>query len=104
MSIDIDEYLEVHNMTYLHGHLSYFGYGAIPIVCAYFATGECFAPQPMHLQRRDASLNVFLEFFSFLGCFQCKFVRCASASAIAHHAGLGSPRGVLNFIIHMNII
>ena len=56
MSIDIDEYLEVHNMPYLHGHLSYFGYGAIPIVFAYFATGECFAPQPMHLQRRDASL------------------------------------------------
>ena len=56
MSIDIGEYLEVHNMTYLHGHLSYFGYDATPIIIAYFAIGECFAPQPMHLQRRDASL------------------------------------------------
>ena len=58
-------------MTYLHGHLSYFGYGAIPIVFAYFATGECFAPQPMHLQRRDASIDIrhFLQWLSFLDGF-----------------------------------
>ena len=49
-------------------HLSDFGYDAIPTKFTFFAVGECFAPQPMHLQRRDASwynLKITDKFHSF---------------------------------------